>query len=211
MAQDYDKIIKENIKGLLPALIERVLKLQIVHMEKIPFDVQVTLERRPDFLLQVQGAESEAPYVLQIEFQSTNDDEMANRLLEYMSILRRLRIDKYIQQLEVISKLRSLQEETTLQSEQMALTYNLTEDIRYKQGIEKGKKEGIEKGIEKGKKEGKKEGREINRIETLRKMLLSKPFLAGLINLADIAEVTGSSLEEVEAIHRKMLEQDTRD
>ena len=281
MAQDYDKIIKENIEGLLPALIERVLKLRISHMEKIPFDVQVTLERRPDFLLRVQGAESEDPYVLQIEFQSTNDNEMANRLLEYMSILRRkhkmkirqyvlyignepldmqsevaeedlwfrynlidlrdfdyeafvrsdraeevilailcdyhgdkptdvihqillrlrelsnrgVRIDKYIQQLEVISKLRSLQEETTLQSEQMALTYNLTEDIRYKQGEEQG----IEKG--------EKKGRELTRIETLRKMLLSKPFLANLITYEDIAEVTGFSLEEVEAMHQKMLKE----
>ncbi len=288
MAQDYDKIIKENIEGLLPALIDRVLKLRISHMEKIPFDVQVTLERRPDFLLQVRDAESGEEYLLQVEFQSTNDNKMAARMLEYAGILRRkhemrlrqyvlyignepldipdeiddpdlwfrynlidlkdfdyeafvqsdraeevilailcdyhgdkpadvihqillrlkelsdrgVRIDKYIQQLEMISNLRNLHEETVLASRKMALTYDLTKDLRYQ--------EGIEKGLEKGKKEGKKEGREINRIETLRKMLLSKPFLAGLINLADIAEVTGSSLEEVEAIHRKMLEQDTR-
>ncbi len=303
--KEYEKIIKENIEGLLPALIERVLGLRISRMKKIPFDVQLTLERRPDFLLLVQDADSQEEYLLQIEFQAKNDRKMAIRMLQYAVFLlekhemdirqyvlyigrgaanmpteikrsniafsyelidlkefdyeafvksdrpeeiilailcdyhgheptdvirkillrlkelrdRGVRIDRYIRQLEIIANLRNLHEETALQTEQMALTYDLTKDVRYKQGIEKGLQKGKKEGIEKGKKEGisegiekgKKEGRELTRIKTLRKMLLSKPFHAGMITYADIAEVTEFSLKEVEAMHHKIKEEGAGD
>ncbi len=273
MAQDYDKIIKENIEGLLPALIERVLGLRISRMKKIPFDVQVTLERRPDFLLLVQDADSQEEYLLQVEFQSANDPKMALRMLEYAVILlgkhemdiqqyvlyigkgpatmateikrsrigfsyelidlrgfdyasfvksdrpeeiilailcdyhghepadvihqillrlrelsdQGFRIDKYIRQLEIIANLRNLHEETVLATRKMALTYDLTKDLRYQEGEEKG------------------------RIETLRKMLLSNLFHEGLIPYSYIAEITGFSLKEVKAMHRQILKEDEKD
>ena len=65
-------------------------------------------------------------------------------------------------------------------------------------GIEKGEKIGIEKGekigIEKGKAEGLEEGEKKAKIETARKMLIK-----GLI-VEDVAEFTGLSIEEIEAL-----------
>ena len=87
MAQDYDKIIKENLAHLLPALIRSVLRLPVRDMQKIPFDTQVTLERRPDYLLKIKLPGEEA--LLQLEFQSTPDPQMIERMLEYYSLQRR--------------------------------------------------------------------------------------------------------------------------
>ena len=106
---------------------------------------------------------------------------------------RGVRIDKYIQQLEIIANLRNLHEETVLQSRNMALTYDLTKDLRYQEGVEKGEEKGTA----------------LTRMKMLRKMLLSKPFRAGLITYEDIVEVTGFSLDEVEEVHQKMLKKDS--
>ncbi len=56
-------------------------------------------------------------------------------------------LGKYIAQLEVLSNLRKLQPLLFTKLESMSITYDLKNDIRFKQGIEKGIKEGIEKGI----------------------------------------------------------------
>lgn len=74
--KDYEKIIKENVEGLLPALIERVLGLRLRSMKKVPFDVQITLERRPDFLLEVEDEAGGKKYLLHIEFQTKNEKNM---------------------------------------------------------------------------------------------------------------------------------------
>ncbi|MDP5172769.1 MAG: hypothetical protein NWR72_21200 [Bacteroidia bacterium] len=270
MAQDYDKIIKENIEEILPALIDRVLGLQLTYMEVIPFDVQVTLERRPDFLLLVRTEQIDKNFLLQIEFQSKNDSEMVDRMLEYAAILRRkhklqlrqyvlyignevasmsseisdpdlwyryhlvnlknfdyhgfvnsthpeviilsilcnyrghepadvirqillrlrelsnqgVRIDKYMQQLEVLSNLRNLHKEIILQSRNMAFTYDLTQDLRYLEGVDVGKTQ--------------------TQLETAKKMLLSKPFLVNALTYSDIAEVTGLAVEKVKDIHQEI-------
>ena len=57
---------------------------------------------------------------------------------------------KYIRQLSVLARLRNLTQETQKQIQDMGLTYNVTEDFLYQQGIEKGIEQGIERGIEKG-------------------------------------------------------------
>jgi predicted transposase/invertase (TIGR01784 family) len=278
MSQDYDKIFKENIASLLPALVHRVLGLHLWEMEMIPLDVQLTIERRPDFILRGQLAEEEAPFLLQIEFQTSNESDMAERMLEYAALLRRkhglplrqyvlyigneavrmpteisesdlwfrfhlinlkefdyqtflqaeqpeeiilsvlchyrghapsdvihqillrlkelanqgIRIDKYVQQLEMLSNLRNLHEETVFQTKKMAITYDLTKDLRYQEGVEKG----MEKGETKGK------------LTTLQNFLRSKPFRAGLLSYEDLASATGFSVEEVRAIHQRLLAED---
>ena len=87
MAQDYDKIIKENLEQLLPALIRSVIRIPVKQMKKIPFDTQITLERKPDYLLQIELPQESA--LLQLEFQTSNDAEMVERMLEYYSLQRR--------------------------------------------------------------------------------------------------------------------------
>lgn len=50
--------------------------------------------------------------------------------------------DKYVLQLEIIAKLRGMQTLITQKIQDMAIQYNLQDDVRFQQGVEKG----IEKG-----------------------------------------------------------------
>ena len=72
--QDYDKIIRESVERVIPTIIEKLCGLHPSKLLDLPTSFQRTRERRPDFLkkaLEPQGA-----YIIQIEFQSTNDHEM---------------------------------------------------------------------------------------------------------------------------------------
>lgn len=53
MGQDYDKILKENIEALIIPLADQLLGLSLGQLEELPDDLQVTLERKPDFLKHV--------------------------------------------------------------------------------------------------------------------------------------------------------------
>ena len=46
--------------------------------------------------------------------------------------------------------MRSLQQSVTIQIDSMSLHYDITKDVRFQQGIEKGELQGIEKGIDLG-------------------------------------------------------------
>ena len=223
MAQDYDKIFKENIEEIILPLAEKLLNIKIEKSEKITQDLQHTIERKPDFLKKVIHEDSSKDYILHIEFQVADEPEMAYRMLEYYAMLLRshdlnlkqavffigdkipkmntriekenlsfgftlidmqqidykqfinskkpeevilailadfgkedtikviqnilkqiktltkpnLKQKKYVKQLEILSKLRGLQSEIINQLEIMALTYDLENDIRFKQGEEK--------------------------------------------------------------------------
>jgi hypothetical protein len=60
-------------------------------------------------------------------------------------------IPKQLQHLEILTNLRNLQEIIAKLLEKMALTYNLENDLRFKQGLHKGLQKGLHKGIHKGK------------------------------------------------------------
>ena len=57
-------------------------------MEELPDDVQLTKERKPDVLKKATNSKRET-FVLQIEFQVANDDEMVYRMHEYKAMLIR--------------------------------------------------------------------------------------------------------------------------
>jgi len=91
---------------------------------------------------------------------------------------------KYVLQLEVLSKLRNLQEETTKEISTMPFTYDLKTDIRYKQGQEIGK--------EIGQKIGEEKGYYKNQVNVTRKMLLK-----GIYSIEEISAITGLSIDEI--------------
>ena len=276
MAQDYDKIIRENIEELVIPLAQKVLQLDLRRTEEIPDDLHTTIERRPDFLKKVLGENQKGTFILHIELQVANDPIMVERMLEYYGIIRRKyrlpvlqyvlylggkrirmknrlkdfdlhyqyrlenlqsvsyeqflqsgnpaeiilailgdfkdkangtviglilqkltelslsgkRIDKYIKQLEILSKLRNLQEETIKEIEQMALVYDLKTDIRYQQGVEEGFEQGIEKGSEQEKK------------KMAFKLFDSKLYKKKLISLKDISSLTGFTLEKLKDLKK---------
>jgi predicted transposase/invertase (TIGR01784 family) len=89
MANDYDRIFKENIEELILPLAEKVLGIHFPNIEEIGDDLQDTIERKPDFLKLVKHQDDSFNYILHIEFQTTDEERMEYRMLEYYSILLR--------------------------------------------------------------------------------------------------------------------------
>ncbi len=86
----YDKIIKENILSLIPALLKKVLGLKKFTMEDLPIiKLQTTLEREPDFLKLIYDVNFPEGRIMQLEFESSNETYMNMRMLEYCSIIYR--------------------------------------------------------------------------------------------------------------------------
>ena len=236
MAQEYDKIFKENIEEIILPLAKKLLNIDPEGLEEIKDDLQHTLERKPDFLKKVIHKDTKKDYILHIEFQVKDEPKMKYRMLEYYALsLREYKIEvkqyvfyigkgkskmptqikykkldfsfdvismqqidyknfvnsskpeevilgilanfgkekeqtvittilkqilkitepnlqqqKYVRQLEILSRLRDLQQQIIDTLEIMALTYDIKNDIRYKEGKEEGKEEGREEGREEG-------------------------------------------------------------
>ena len=230
---DYDKIIKENIEAIFLPLLEKILKLSIKESSEIKDKLQTTIEREPDFLKKIVDTEKNT-FILQLEFQTSDDPEMIYRMCEYKAILQRkyqipvkqfviflgsakskmktelpeneqikgfqltnihdfptsttleseipeeiilsiltdyskadtdsiieqiitklqratkskTELERAIQQLLVLSRLRNLETETRKKATEMPITYDITTDGLYKEGIEQGIERGIEQGIE---------------------------------------------------------------
>ena len=86
----YDKIIKENILSLIPALLKRVLGFEDYQLEDLPvIKLQTTIEREPDFLKLLYDKRFPKGRILQIEFETGNETYMEMRMLEYCSIIYR--------------------------------------------------------------------------------------------------------------------------
>jgi hypothetical protein len=80
-ANQYDKIFRENMEAALPGIIEHLLGLDIVHSEEIPDDIQHTKERKPDLLKKVTDSSGKV-FILHLEYQVANENEMVYRMAE---------------------------------------------------------------------------------------------------------------------------------
>lgn len=87
-ASQYDKILHENIEAALPGLVEKVLGIHVIRSEALSDSIQHTKERKPDVLKKVTDDKGKT-FVLQIEFQTSNDGKMIYRMAEYFIMLRR--------------------------------------------------------------------------------------------------------------------------
>ena len=85
-------------------------------------------------------------------------------------------LERAIQQLLVLSRLRNLETETRKKATEMPITYDITTDGLYKEGIEQGIEQGIERGIEQGK------------INVIKKALFNKKLT--IEEIADLADVS---------------------
>lgn len=74
-ANQYDKILHENIEAALPGLIKHILHINAAESEEVPDDVQHTKERKPDLLKKIKDDKGNH-FVLHIEFQTKNDADM---------------------------------------------------------------------------------------------------------------------------------------
>ena len=87
-SSQYDKIFKENIEAVISSIMQNVLEITAVSMEELPDDIQHTKERKPDTLKKITDDKGNT-FVLQIEFQVKNEDEMVYRMLDYYGMLER--------------------------------------------------------------------------------------------------------------------------
>ncbi len=88
MAQEYDKIIKENIEEVFLPLAGKYLGINIKSYRKIAPKLQTTLEREADFL-RIVTTEQQEKFILHIEFQTNDEADMVYRMAEYNAILLR--------------------------------------------------------------------------------------------------------------------------
>lgn len=93
--------------------------------------------------------------------------------------------------MEVLSNLRNFQSLIIKYLETMPIVYNLETDIRYQQGKGTGKEEGIEEGIEKGE--------IIQKIKSIKNLVLSK-----LLTNQQIAAIEEVAVEFVDNIEREL-------
>jgi hypothetical protein len=99
------------------------VEITAVSMEELPDDIQHTKERKPDVLKKVTDTKGDT-FVLQIEFQVANDNEMVYRMHEYKAMLiRKYRLPTY-QYVIFLGKGQS-QMETHLSDVGLSFDYNL--------------------------------------------------------------------------------------
>ncbi len=84
----YDKIFRENLEAFIPTFISKILKIKAIDLHELPDDLQHTKERKPDFLKQITDDKNNV-FILHIEFQLADDQEMIFRMNEYCSMLLR--------------------------------------------------------------------------------------------------------------------------
>jgi hypothetical protein len=87
-SSQYDKIFKENIEAVISSIMQNVLEITAIVMEELPDDIQHTKERKPDTLKKITDDKGNT-FVLQIEFQVKNENEMVYRMLDYYGMLER--------------------------------------------------------------------------------------------------------------------------
>jgi hypothetical protein len=122
-SSQYDKIFKENIEAVISSIMQNVLDITAVSMEELPDDIQHTKERKPDTLKKITDDKGNT-FVLQIEFQVKNDDDMIHRMLDYKAMLFRKYLIPVRQYVIYLGK-GKLTMESSLQTLDLAFKYNL--------------------------------------------------------------------------------------
>jgi hypothetical protein len=98
MAQDYDKIFREVLRDIFPAVARKVLGIPAGGYKPLPGDLQYTSEREADQVWEVTPADGQS-FILHCEFQSSNDRQMLPRMMLYHAFLhyqRRLPIRQFV-------------------------------------------------------------------------------------------------------------------
>jgi predicted transposase YdaD len=87
MPNEYDKIFKENIEAVILPIADKLLGIDMHQLEEIPDDLQVTLERKPDFTKKALNKDGQ-PFILHLEFQVDDERSMVFRMQTYKALLQ---------------------------------------------------------------------------------------------------------------------------
>jgi len=134
----------------------------------------------------------EVLFAILANFQASEAEDIVSQII---ARLRELVSDKnslqrYLVQLEVFSYLRNLQSITAKKVETM-IEYDLEQDIRFQQGLQKGKLKGLEEGKLKGLEEGKLKGLEEGKLKGLEEGKLKD----NTVRIANFPAITDEELE----------------
>ena len=86
MAQEYDKIIKENLEKIVLPLIRRTTGIEPVAGETLYPALHYTIEREADFVQKVTTKDGQT-IVFHVEFQTTNEKAMVDRMFVYAALI----------------------------------------------------------------------------------------------------------------------------
>src|SRR5690606_16160905 len=88
-SQQFDKVIRQNMPVIFPVLMEKVFGLHIIEYTPLKDKLQTTKQLEVDALQKVTDVDGNT-FIIHLEIQTTNDKEMAIRLLEYRAMLNRI-------------------------------------------------------------------------------------------------------------------------
>ena len=211
-ANQYDKIFKENIEAVIPSLMQKVLGITALISDELPDDIQHTKERKPDVLKRITDIEGNT-FVLQIEFQVSDEPEMIYRMAEYKVML--LRVYKIpVRQFVIFLGKGKPKMVTEIQSEDLVFKYNLLsiKTIDYEIFLNSNKPEEVvfavlsNFGIEKPEKAIEKIIKKLE--ETAKTELTLKKYLRQLRILSELRKLEFNLDEIMESI-AKFINEDT--
>lgn len=98
MSRDYDHTFKQNIHEIFPALCKKHLGIDLAGSVDIKDKLNVTLERETDFLQIVTTTQGDE-FIVHLEFQVADDQQMIHRMHFYWGLLRqkfKLPVKQYV-------------------------------------------------------------------------------------------------------------------
>jgi hypothetical protein len=163
---------KEKLRRMTPSFETNGLSFQYQIIDIHSFDYE-------DFLK--SDTPEEVILAILCNFKNTSPQKVISKVLHKLQELLRgeNRFGKYLKQLEVLSKLRDLQEETVKQTSIMPIVYDLETDIRFLQG----RNNGVEK----------------KKFDVIKNLLRMK-----LLTTAQIAEAVDVPVDEVEYVKKEI-------
>ena len=173
---------KEPVKQYVVFIGQRKPRMaSALNHEKLDYHFSLVDIRELDYRNLLNGATQPEEAVLAIlsNFKKREVDTVIPEILRKLQQLagNQRKLSRYVRQIEILANLRDLQTQVVKHTETMALTYNIKTDIRYQQG------------------------REEKEEETIIALLKSE-----LLTNEQIAEVTDSSLEQVDRIKRSLAD-----
>ncbi|MDO1450866.1 hypothetical protein Q0590_31620 [Rhodocytophaga aerolata] len=89
MAQEYDKIIKENLEKVVLQLIRKTTHIDPIKGEVLYPELHYTIEREADFVEKITTNDNKT-LVFHIEFQTANDKSIADRMFVYAGLIYKI-------------------------------------------------------------------------------------------------------------------------
>lgn len=89
MAQEYDKIIKENLEKVVLQLIRKTTNIEPIKGEVLYPELHYTIEREADFVEKITTKDNQT-LVFHIEFQTANDKSIADRMFVYAGLIYKI-------------------------------------------------------------------------------------------------------------------------